>query len=72
MKQNHQINLVASFKTPENQRKANVIIKNSLYFGFCLAGEKKKKKKEKIISMMFITRQASHQDPSDILFNCWE
>lgn len=46
MKQNHQINLVASFKTPENQRKANVIIKNSLYFGFCLAGEKKKKGKD--------------------------
>lgn len=70
MKQNHQINLVASFKIPENQRKANVVIKNSLYFGFCLA--EKKIKKEKIISVMFITRQASHQDLSDILFNCWE
>lgn len=68
MKQNHQIHLVASFKTPENQRKANVVIKNSLYFGFCL-GEKKK---EKIISMMFTSRQASNQDPSDILFNCGE
>lgn len=69
MKQNHQINLVTSFKTPKNQRKANAVIKNSLYFGFCLV---EKKKKEKVISMMFITRQASHQDPSDILFNCWE
>lgn len=67
MKQNHQIHLVASFKTPENQRKANVVMTNSLYFDFCLGG---KKKKEKIISMMFISRQASNQDPSDILFNC--
>lgn len=43
MKQNHQIHLVASFKTPENQRKANVVMTNSLYFDFCLRGKKKGK-----------------------------
>lgn len=43
MKQNHQINLVASFKTPKNQRKSKCGYKNSLHFDFCLGGKKTQK-----------------------------